>query len=109
MSFFIADAWAQQAPQEPNLWLNLLPLVALFVVFYFILIRPQTQRAKKHRDMLAGLTRGDEVVTTGGLVGRIVEIGDSFVDLEIADKVVAKVQKQALGAILPKGTLKKKA
>ena len=108
MSFFIADAWAQQAPQEPSLWLNLLPLVALFVVFYFILIRPQTQRAKKHRDMLASLTRGDEVVTTGGLAGRIVEIGDSFVELEIADKVVAKVQKQALGVILPKGTLKKK-
>ncbi|HXF08938.1 MAG TPA: preprotein translocase subunit YajC [Candidatus Acidoferrales bacterium] len=109
MSFFIADAWAQQAPQQPSLWMNLLPLVALFVVFYFILIRPQTQRAKKHRDMLAGLTRGDEVVTTGGMAGRIVEIGDSFVDLEIADKVVVKVQKQALGAILPKGTLKKKA
>ncbi|MFZ5532161.1 MAG: preprotein translocase subunit YajC [Pseudomonadota bacterium] len=109
MSFFIADAWAQQAPQQPSLWMNLLPLVALFVVFYFILIRPQTQRAKKHRDMLAGLTRGDEVVTTGGMAGRIVEIGDSFVELEIADKVVVKVQKQALGAILPKGTLKKKA
>ena len=59
--------------------------------------------------MLAGLARGDEVVTSGGLAGRIVEIGDSFVELEIADKVVAKVQKQALGAILPKGTLKKKA
>ena len=109
MSFFIADAWAQQAPQQPSLWMNLLPLLALFVVFYFILIRPQTQRAKKHRDMLAGLTRGDEVVTTGGMAGRIVEIGDSFVELEIADKVVVKVQKQALGAILPKGTLKKKA
>ena len=109
MSFFIADAWAQQAPQQPSLWMNLLPLLALFVVFYFILIRPQTQRAKKHRDMLAGLTRGDEVVTTGGMAGRIVEIGDSFIDLEIADKVVVKVQKQALGAILPKGTLKKKA
>ncbi|HBG30360.1 preprotein translocase subunit YajC [Candidatus Macondimonas diazotrophica] len=109
MSFFINDAWAQQAPQEPSLWLNLLPLVALFVVFYFILIRPQTQRAKKHRDMLGALSRGDEVMTTGGLAGRIIEIGESFVDLEIADKVVVKVQKQALGAVLPKGTLKKKS
>ena len=76
MSFFINDAWAQQAPQEPSLWLNLLPLVALFVVFYFILIRPQTQRAKKHRDMLGALSRGDEVMTTGGLAGRITEIGE---------------------------------
>ena len=109
MSFFIDDAWAQQAPQEPSLWLNLLPLVALFVVFYFILIRPQTQRAKKHRDMLGALSRGDEVMTSGGLAGRITEIGESFVDLEIADKVVVKVQKPALGAVLPKGTLKKKS
>jgi preprotein translocase subunit YajC len=109
MSFFIADAWAQQAPPEPSLWLNLLPLVALFVVFYFVLIRPQTQRAKKHREMLGTLSRGDEVLTTGGLAGRIVELGESFVDLEIADKVVIKVQKQALGALLPKGTLKKKS
>ena len=109
MSFFIADAWAQQAPPEPSLWLNLLPLVALFVVFYFVLIRPQTQRAKKHREMLGTLSRGDEILTTGGLAGRIVELGESFVDLEIADKVVIKVQKQSLGALLPKGTLKKKS
>lgn len=109
MSFFIADAWAQQSPAQTSIWLNVLPLVALFVVFYFVLIRPQTQRAKKHREMLGTLSRGDEVLTTGGLAGRIVELGESFVDLEVADKVVIKVQKQALGALLPKGTLKKKS
>ncbi|MES1992743.1 MAG: preprotein translocase subunit YajC [Pseudomonadota bacterium] len=109
MSFFIADAWAQQAPTQPSMWLNVLPLVVLFVVFYFVLIRPQTQRAKKQRDMLAALNRGDEILTTGGLAGRIVELGETFVDLEIADKVVVKVQRQALGALLPKGTLKKKS
>jgi len=109
MSFFITDAWAQQVPEQPSMWLNILPLVVLFVVFYFVLIRPQTQRSKQQREMLAALGRGDEVLTTGGLAGRIVELGETFVDLEIADKVIVKVQRQALGTLLPKGTLKKKS
>ncbi|MDY6943348.1 MAG: preprotein translocase subunit YajC [Pseudomonadota bacterium] len=108
MSFFIGDAWAQSAPAEPSLITTLLPLVVLFVLFYFLLIRPQTKRAKQHREMVAAISKGDEVTTNGGLAGRVTEVGDNFLELEIADKVVVKVQRQAIGSVLPKGTLKKK-
>jgi len=113
MSFFISNAWAEDAAvttaataaQEPSFWLNLLPL-GVIVVVYFLLIRPQSKRTKEHRNVLSSLTRGDEVVTTGGLAGRITEVGDNFLSLEIADKVVVKVQKQSVSNVLPKGSLK---
>jgi preprotein translocase subunit YajC len=83
-----------------------LPLIVLFVVFYFMLIRPQMTRQKEHRRMVEGLARGDEVVTNGGIAGRIIELSDSFLTVEIAKGIEVKVQRQAIGAVLPKGTLK---
>ncbi len=105
MSFFISDAWAQQGG-EPSAMMTFLPLIILFVLFYFLLIRPQMKRAKEHRQMVEALSVGDEVVTTGGVAGRITTLGDHFIDVEIADKVTVKVQKQAVSSLLPKGTLK---
>jgi len=75
-------------------------------VFYFMLIRPQMKRAKEQRAMIGGLAKGDEVVTNGGIAGRIDELGDSFVTLEIAANVKIKLQKSAITLVLPKGTLK---
>ena len=107
MSFFISDAMAQSgAPAvEPGLMGLLFPIL-LIVIFYFLLIRPQTKRAKEHKQMVAALKKGDEVVTGGGLLGRIIEVGDNFVQLEVADGVQLRVQKQAVTSLMPKGTVK---
>jgi preprotein translocase subunit YajC len=106
MSFFIADAHAQAAGGAAPPGIDLIFLVLLFVVFYFLLIRPQMKRAKEHKNMVASLAKGDEVVTGGGLLGRVTKVGDHFVTLEIADGLEVKVQKQALGSVMPKGTMK---
>ena len=109
MDFFIATAHAQAAAPaagSPNPLVSFLPLIVLFGIFYFMLIRPQMKRAKESRTMIAALAKGDEVLTNGGLLGRIEDIADQFVTLEIAPNVVVKLQKQAVSAVLPKGTLK---
>ena len=107
MSFLINDAWAQAAPVTPEQSLmSFLPLVALFVVFYFVLIRPQMRRQKEHQQLVQGVSKGDEVVTNGGLLGRVTEIGDTFIKVEIAKNVEVRLQRQAVSAIMPKGTLK---
>lgn len=85
---------------------QLLPLVILFGLFYFLLIRPQTKRAKEHRSMVAALQKGDEVVTSGGTLGRVIEVGEVFVTLEVAQNVNIKVQRQMIQAVMPKGTVK---
>jgi len=78
----------------------------LFAAFYFILIRPQAKRAKEHKTMIAALAKGDEILTSGGILGRITELGDVYVTVEIADGVLVKVQRPAIQAVLPKGTIK---
>jgi preprotein translocase subunit YajC len=83
-----------------------LPMMAIFAVFYFFLIRPQNKRAKEHRDMVGKLATGDEVVTSGGLLGRITEVGDTFVSLEVAKGVEVKVQRAQVSQLMPKGTVK---
>ena len=90
----------------PNPLMSFLPLIIIFGIFYFMLIRPQMKRAKEARAMIAALAKGDEVLTNGGLLGRIEDIADSFVTVEIADKVSVKIQKNAITAVLPKGTIK---
>lgn len=99
-------AHAQAAGQQPNPIMSFLPLIVIFVLFYFMLIRPQMKRAKEQRKMLENLQKGDEVVTGSGLVGKITKIGDQYVSLEIADGVVIHVQKQSVQTLLPKGTIK---
>lgn len=96
-------------PQEPSALMTFGPLVVLFVVFYFLLIRPQQKRQKEHKNMLDALGRGDEVVTQGGLAGKVTDLDDSFVSVEIAADIVVKVQRHAVGNVLPKGTLSAKA
>lgn len=108
MSFFISDAMAQQAPAtggEPGM-INFIFLIALFLIFYFLLLRPQIKRAKEHKKMTEALAKNDEVVTSGGIAGKIVKIEDSFVTLQIAAGVEVQVQKSAIGSLLPKGTVK---
>jgi len=108
LDFLISPAAAQAAGAgpAPNPLMSLLPLILLFVVFWFLLLRPQMKKAKEHRELVAKLQKGDEVLTSGGLAGRIDDIGDSFVSVEIADRVSVKVQRGAVTAVLPKGTLK---
>lgn len=113
MNLFIADALAeapaQGAPPPGGGLFSLLLLVVMFVVFYFLLIRPQAKRAKEHKALVAALAKGDEVVTAGGVLGRISKLDDNYLSLEVAEGVEIKVQRQAVQAVLPKGTLKSAA
>lgn len=104
----ISTAQAQAAAPSPagGGMSQILILVAFVAVFYFLLIRPQQKRAKEHQAMLAKLAAGDEVVTAGGIVGRVTEVGDNFVVVEIADNVRIKVQRAQITSLLPKGTYK---
>ena len=103
----ISNAYAQAAGGDPTRGLmGLLPLVLMFVVLWFLMIRPQMKRAKEHKALVEALARGDEVITGGGIAGRVTEVGDSFVQVEIAPNTVIAVQKQAVATVLPKGTLK---
>lgn len=106
LEFFIQNAWAEEAPSQGGGIMGLLPLLLIFVVFYFFLIRPQMKQAKEHKQMVEALTKGDEVVTTGGLLGKINKVGDNFIILEIAKDIEVKVQKHAVSATMPKGTIK---
>lgn len=107
LSFFIADAMAAApTPSQGSPISSLFMLVILFVFMYFFLIRPQTKRAKQHRELVAALSKGDEIVTNGGVLGRITGLGDQFVTVEIASGVEVKVQRNAIASVLPKGTIK---
>jgi len=104
----ISEAFAQAAPAgQPGMdWISLFPLILMFVILYFLIIRPQTKRAKEQKSMIEALQKGDEVVTAGGTVGRVTKVGDAYVTLEIAPNVEIHVQKPAVTTLLPKGTLK---
>ena len=107
MNALIPDAWAQSAaPGAAGGMPALLMMVVFIVIFYFLLIRPQQKKAKEHQALITKLTSGDEVVTTGGLLGKVVEVGDTFVTLEVAEGVRVKVQKVQVAGQMPKGTLK---
>ncbi len=108
MSLFISDALAQGQPAAAagDPLMALLPLVLFAVVFYFLLIRPQSKRQKEHKKMVETLAKGDEIISVGGMAGRIVEIGENFALVEIADGVQIKIRRAAVESVLPKGTLK---
>ena len=104
---FISNAFAAAPTQDPTGgMMQFLPLIVIFVLFYFMLIRPQMRRAKEQKNMLEALQKGDEVITAGGNLGKVVKVGDSYVSVEIADNVVVNVQKTAITTLLPKGTIK---
>ena len=107
MSLLISDAHAQAAGAAPGVGYSQYLIIIVFVaVFYFLLIRPQQKRAKEHQALLSKLAAGDEVITTGGVLGRVTDVGDSFVTVEIADGVRIKVQKSQVTQLVPKGTYK---
>ncbi|MGB5098810.1 MAG: preprotein translocase subunit YajC [Porticoccaceae bacterium] len=107
MSLFIPSAWAQAAPAgEPNPLFTLVLFGGLFVFMYFVIIRPQQKRRKEQAKLVANLAKGDEVVTASGILGRITKIEGNFLVLEVSDKVELKFQREAIHAVLPKGTLK---
>ncbi|AKU13660.1 preprotein translocase subunit YajC [Azoarcus sp. CIB] len=105
---FISNAYAQAAASgDPTGGLmGMLPLILMFIVLWFLMIRPQMKRAKEHKAMVSALAKGDEIVTQGGIAGRVTQVSDNFLRIEIADNVNILVQSQAVATVLPKGTLK---
>lgn len=104
---FISNAHAQVAtPAADGGILQFLPLFALIVVFYFLILRPQQKRAKEQKSMISALQKGDEVVVAGGLLGRVTKVGDNYISVEIADGMTVQAQKSAVLTVLPKGTIK---
>ena len=106
MNFFISDAMAAAPQAQGDPLTSFLPLIVIFDIFYFLLIRPQSKKAKEHKQMVGALAKGDEVVTNGGILGKIVKVGDNFIELEVADGMNVKVQRQAVATLMPKGTIK---
>jgi len=105
LEFFINNAQAQSGAPQGGGGMSFLIMMVLFI-FYFMLIRPQMKQAREHKKLVENLSKGDEVVTNGGLLGRISEIGDNFIVLEVAKDTEIKVQKHAVSALMPKGTIK---
>ena len=109
---FISSAFAQTAPAAAaggdiqSSLMSMLPLVLMFVVLYFVMIRPQMKRQKEHRTMVEALAKGDEVATSGGMLGKVTKLGDVYVGVEIANGVEVTVQRSAVVQVLPKGTVK---
>lgn len=109
MSFMISDAFAAAEgamPAQTDGMFSLVMIAAIFVLFYFMLIRPQNKRAKEHRQLIGQLKKGDEVITTGGMLGKVVSLDEQFIKIEIANGVEISLQRSAVNTVLPKGTLK---
>jgi len=105
IDFLIPSAMAQAASPEPASFLaSILPLVFIAVIFWLLIIRPQMKRTKQHRELVSALTVGDEVISSGGLLGKVTEVGDNFLHVELTDGVTVKMQKQSVAQVVPKGT-----
>ena len=104
----ISNAYAQTAAAAGPMGglMEFLPIILMFGVLYFLMIRPQMKKAKEHKALIAALAKGDEVVTQGGIAGRVAKVGDDFLSVEVADKIEIQLQKSAVSLVLPKGTLK---
>jgi preprotein translocase subunit YajC len=108
---FISSAFAQTAPAAAagggmqSSLMSMLPLVLMFVVLYFVMIRPQMKRQKEHRAMIDALAKGDEVATAGGLLGKVTKLGDTYIGVEVANGVEVQLQRSAVVQVLPKGTI----
>src|ERR1051325_6027743 len=103
---FVSEAWAQAAGGAGGGMESMLLIGAMFAVFYFLMIRPQMKRAKEHKAMVDALQKGDEIVTAGGVLGRISKVGEGYVSVEIAPNVEVQVQRAGVQTVLPKGTIK---
>jgi preprotein translocase subunit YajC len=112
MSFLISDALAEAAPgaaMAGDPLASLILPIGLVVLFYFFLIRPQSKRHKEHKNMIAALQKGEEIVTTGGMLGKVTQIGENFITVEISRDITIHVQKSAVQAVMPKGTIKEQS
>lgn len=105
---FISSAFAQTAAggDLQSSLMGMLPLVLMFVVLYFVMIRPQMKKAKEHKAMIEALAKGDEVATAGGMLGKVVKLGEGLISLEVANGVEIQIQRSAVIQVLPKGSLK---
>jgi preprotein translocase subunit YajC len=107
---FISNAYAQAAGGTESQLIGFLPIILMFVVLYFLMIRPQMRRAKEHKTMIEALQKGDEVITAGGIVGRVTKVGEGYVTVEVAQQggqpIELHMQKTAVQTLLPKGTIK---
>ncbi|MBF8222750.1 preprotein translocase subunit YajC [Halomonas sp. 328] len=106
LDFLIAPAHAEGGAAAGGGIAQIVMLVGFVLIFYFLLWRPQAKRAKQHKQLIGGLSKGDEIVIGGGLVGRITKVNDEFISMEVADGTEVNVQKNAVAAVLPKGTIK---
>ena len=104
MDLLFPTAYAQE-PAAPSATFNLLFIGGMFVLFYFILWRPQSKRAKEHRELIAAVSKGDEVMTSGGILGKVTVVNDEYISIDVANGVELKVQKSSVAAALPKGTI----
>lgn len=107
MDFFISSAMAADGAAPQGGGLQLVFMVALFFgIMYFMIIRPQSKKAKEHASLLDSLSKGDEIVTTGGMLGKIAKLGDNFVELKVSESSTIKIQRHAIASVMPKGTIK---
>ncbi len=109
MSFFISDALAAASvtpPASTDGTFSLIMIVAIFVLFYFMLIRPQSKRAKEHRELTGKLKKGDEIITSGGMLAKVTSLDEQYIKVSIADGIEVTLQRGAVSTVLPKGTLK---
>jgi preprotein translocase subunit YajC len=102
----INEAWAQTAAPGGADLMSMLPIILMFVVLYFVMIRPQMKRAKEHKSMVEAIQKGDEVIAAGGVLGKVTKVADNYVTMEIANNVEIRVQRPAVQLVLPKGTIK---
>ncbi len=108
MNFFINSAYAQTADgsAQASPWTSFIFLGGFILIFYFMLIRPQSKRAKEHKTLIEAISKGDEVITAGGILGKVTKVNEQYVSLTVADNVELKMQKSSVSAVLPKGTIK---
>jgi preprotein translocase subunit YajC len=112
LAVFISSAFAQTAPAAAaggdmqSSLMSMLPLVLMFVVLYFVMIRPQMKKAKEHKAMIEALAKGDEVATAGGILGKVTKLGEGFIDIEVSNGVEVHLQRSAVVQVLPKGSIK---
>lgn len=108
MSFFISDAMAAGAAPagQADGTFSMIMIVAIFVLFYFMLIRPQNKRAKEHRELISNLKKGDEIITSGGMLAKVVSLDEQYIKVSLAEGVEISLQRAAVSSVLPKGTLK---
>ena len=105
MNFILPTAYAQEAAGQPSMTYNLILFGGMFVLFYLILWRPQSKRAKEHKELISSVSKGDEVMTSGGLMGKVTKVNDDYIAVEVAPTVELKLQRSSVAAVLPKGTI----